>query len=114
MAKNIVDDTARVKNIIENIDFCIENIKNVTENEFKEDLKIQYALCMSLQIICENANHITDETKNKFKEVPWKKIKTTRNIISHEYGALNILSVYDTIKEDLPDLKEKLKAILNE
>ena len=31
MAKNIVDDTARVKNII-------ENIKNVTENEFKEDL----------------------------------------------------------------------------
>lgn len=67
---------------------------------------------MSLQIICENANHITDETKNKYSDIPWNEMKTTRNIISHEYGALNILSVYDTIKEDLPELKEKLLKIL--
>lgn len=112
MAKSIVDDKARINNIIENIDFCIKNIKNVSESEFETDLKIQYALCMSLQIICENANHISDETKNKYKDIPWNEIKTTRNLISHEYGALNILSVYDTIKVDLPDLKKKLELII--
>lgn len=112
MAKNIIDDKVRINNIIENIDFCIENIKNVSEKDFQDDLKIQYALCMSMQIICENANHITDETKNKYSDIPWNEMKTTRNIISHEYGALNILSVYDTIKEDLPELKEKLLKIL--
>ena len=111
MANFVVDDEARIQNMIKNIDFCSENIKNVTEDEFTNNLKLQYALCMSLQIICENSNHITDETKNKAKEIEWSALKTTRNIISHEYGALNILSVYDTIKDDLPILKEKLNDL---
>ena len=113
MGKTSVDDKARINNMIENIDFCTENIKDITEDNFIKDIKIQYALCMSLQIICENANHISLNTKLKDSSIEWSTIKSMRNIISHEYGALNMSSVYDTIKQDLPDLKIKLEVLYN-
>lgn len=108
-----IEDIARIKNMITNIDFCCKYIDNVTWFNFNNDMLLQYALCMSLQIICENANHISNETKNIDETIPWNDIKTTRNIISHEYGALNILSIYDTIKNDLPNLKIKLIQLLD-
>lgn len=35
MAKSIVDDKARINNIIENIEFCIENIKMYQKKIFR-------------------------------------------------------------------------------
>ena len=35
-----------------------------------------------------------------------------RTLISHEYGALNLEIIYNTIKNDFPDLKEKLNRVL--
>lgn len=35
-----------------------------------------------------------------------------RTLISHEYGALNLEIIYNTIKNDFPGLKEKLNIVL--
>ena len=112
MAKTAVDDIERINTIIKNIDFCCEYSKKFTGIDFQNDIAVQYALCMGLQIICENANHITNETKEIAKDIPWKDIIKTRNIISHEYGALNLSMVFDTIKNDLPVLKNQLTSVL--
>lgn len=112
MAKTIIDDEERINTMIKNIDFCCEYAKNYTGIDFQNDIAVQYALCMGLQIICENANHISEETKKLNNEIAWKDILKTRNIISHEYGALNLSMVFETIKNDLPILKKQLIKIL--
>ena len=112
MAKTIIDDKARVENMITNIDYCIAKINSVKYEEFIENIDIRYAISMAMQIVCESAIHLTGETKNKYKDIEWNEMTTIRNIISHEYGALNLEIIYNTIKNDFPDLKEKLNRVL--
>ena len=113
MAKNKIDDIERIQTMINNIDFCCEHSKKITGVDFQNDTAIQYALCMALQIICENANHITEETKSLDVNIPWKDMTKTRNVISHEYGALSLSMIFDTIKNDLPKLKEELLKLID-
>ena len=108
MAKSKIDDIERIQTMINNIDFCNEHSKKITGVDFQNDIAVQYALCMALQIICENANHITEETRLLGANIPWKDMIKTRNVISHEYGALSLSMIFDTIKNDLPTLKEEL------
>lgn len=112
MAKNKIDDIERIQTMINNIDFCYEHSKKITGVDFQSDTAIQYALCMALQIICENANHITEETKSLAANIPWKDMLKTRNVISHEYGVVNLSMVFSTIKNDLPTLKEELLKLI--
>lgn len=113
MNKNFIDDKARINNMIKNIDFCIENTKDISENEYTANIKTQYALNMALQIICENANQITEEIKKLSPNTKWKEMRTTRNIISHEYGLIMLDALYDTLIDDLPQLKKELENILS-
>ena len=111
---NTITDKERIKVIDTNIDFCVKNSKNVDIKEFKENIKLQYSLVMALQIICENTNHLSIKTKNLDSSIPWNHISKTRNIISHEYGQLNLDMTLETIKTDLPDLQLKLKKVYKE
>ena len=112
MAKSVIDDKARIENMLTNIDYCIKKINSVKYEDFINDIDIRYAISMAVQIVCESAIHITNETKNEFKEIGWKEMSTIRNIISHEYGVLNLEIIYNTINKDLPRLKSQLETIL--
>ena len=107
-------DINTIKIILTNINYCIEWIDELDDIEFNNNKNSQYALCMALQIICENCNHISQDLKEKYSNINWKDISTIRNIISHEYGALDLSIVYKTIKNDLPVLKSQLEEVLND
>ncbi len=55
---------------------------------------------------------ITDELKSANPSIPWKPIIGFRNISIHEYFGVNLQLVWEIAKNDLPDLKEKMQAIL--
>ena len=55
---------------------------------------------------------ITDELKAANPSVPWKPIVGFRNISIHEYFGVNLQLVWEISKNDLPELKEKMQAIL--
>lgn len=111
MAKTIIDDKSRIENMITNIEYCIGKINSTEYADFVDNIDVRYAISMAVQIVCESAIHITNDTKNRFKEIEWKEMQTIRNIISHEYGALNLEILYNTIKDDFPVLKAKLEMI---
>ena len=59
-------------------------------------------------IVGEAAGRITGEYQEKHPEVPWRIMKNTRNVITHEYFGVKLNIVWDTIKKDLPPLKQAL------
>lgn len=67
------DDINTINYIINQIDVCSEFIKDLKLENFILDIKTCYAVSMALQVICENSNKITNETKNKNKSIEWKK-----------------------------------------
>ena len=56
----------------------------------------------------ENAKKLTDEFKQNRKNIPWTDIAGLRNRIVHDYGNVDLNIVYETLKNDIPDLLELL------
>lgn len=97
---------------------AIEKIQKYTEKisyeEFlKNDEKID-AVIRNLEIVGEAVKNIPNDIKQKYKEINWKDIMGMRNIIAHGYFGVDLEIIWKTIKEKLPELKNKTEEILKE
>ena len=61
--------------------------------------------------IAENNNKLSDDFKNRFKNVPWLAIKGMRNKIVHNYGVVDMSIVYDTVTNGIPLMYNELIKI---
>lgn len=75
------------------------------------DQLLKRGCARSFEIIREAVENISDEFKNKQKDIDWKKIAGTRDKIIHYYFGVNHKIVWQTIKEKLPELKGKIKIL---
>ena len=55
--------------------------------------------------------NIDEDFRNRYAEIPWKKIAGLRDVLIHEYFGGNMKRVWRVIKIDLPDLKSKISRI---
>ncbi|MCF7920254.1 MAG: DUF86 domain-containing protein [Candidatus Cloacimonetes bacterium] len=63
------------------------------------------------EIIGEAASKLSDEAKEFFKDIPWKKLTAIRNIIIHGYFTVDTEILYNTAVNDLKPLKTLLSEI---
>lgn len=64
------------------------------------------------EIIGEAVKHIPKNIKQKYRNINWGDIVGMRNIITHEYFGVDLEIIWKTIKEKLPELKNKIEEIL--
>lgn len=76
------------------------------------------ATCMRLQTIGETMKKVDAITNGKllvyYPETPWRKVIGLRNIILHEYLALDPESIFATVKDELSPLLITLHRLKNE
>jgi len=105
-------DYARLKHILDAI-AEIESYLIGTEYEaFLKNSMMRFACIKQMEIIGEASDHVSDEIKTKFSEIEWTQIKGMRNIFVHEYFGIDTRLVWEIVKHDLPDLKEKVTEII--
>ena len=61
--------------------------------------------------VAENSDKLTDEFKRQYASIPWRAMKGMRNRIVHEYGNVDLGVVYDTVRNDIPNLLLELNEI---
>lgn len=67
---------------------------------------------MCIVQIGELVAQLSDEAKQAAPAVPWRVIKDTRNFYVHAYGSIDISSVWETLKEDIPALGKACEELL--
>ena len=108
---NSKNDNYYLDKIIDDLSFIIEQTKEKTQNEIEENILLIDSIMLRIIQIAENNSHLSTDFKNKYKEIPWIAIKGMRNKIVHDYGSTNMDIVYDTVKNWIPQMYNKLVKI---
>ena len=89
-----------------------EYIGEMEFKEFKMNYMVVDAVVRNFEIIGEAAKNIPDQIKEKYPEIPWKKMYGLRNLISHEYFGVDYEMIWQIITEDLPQNMKDMSKIL--
>ena len=105
-------DEIRLKHVLDAIEEIETYLLEVEFPMFIENSMMRFACIKQMEIIGEASNHISNELKSKFTDVEWAQIVGMRNVFAHEYFGIDSSLVWEIIKNDIPELKEKIKLIL--
>ncbi|MBQ3647185.1 MAG: DUF86 domain-containing protein [Synergistaceae bacterium] len=105
LIKRMIGYCDDIYDLLEKFDYSFQ--KYLTKIEF------QYSCGMCLIQIGELAGKISDETVKANPQIAWRAIKAMRNIHAHDYGNVDHSIVWDSIENDVPDLRQKLLKLLN-
>ncbi len=72
------------------------------------------AVVRNLEIIGEAARQIPSEVRERYPEVPWRRVIGLRNVVVHEYFAVDVEIVWTVVRQSLPELKEALRRMMAE
>jgi len=104
------------KEYIKDILVACENILRYKEGYdfemFMHDRKTQDAIVRNIEIIGEAVKNISENLKEKYKEIEWKEIAKTRDKLIHSYFGIDLDIVWDIINIEIPRLKVQMKEII--
>jgi uncharacterized protein with HEPN domain len=101
-----------VVDIIDAIEKTESFVKGMNLEAFEKDAKTMFAVIRAFEIMGEAVKKIPTSVRNKYKGVPWKEMAGMRDKLIHEYFGIKPRVVWKTIKQDLPQIKPYLQAIL--
>jgi uncharacterized protein with HEPN domain len=97
---------------------CIDHLEsytnNVDEDSFLRNEEKKDACLTRIVMIGEYSARISDDLKDKFTDVEWQLMKSTRNYYVHVYRGVDWRRVWETIQKDIPPLKIKVEKILSQ
>ena len=110
---NMKNDTYYLSKIITDLEFIVKTFSPLTQKELEESEVLTDSIMFRLIQLSENSNKLSEKFKTQHNSVPWRAIKGMRNKIVHEYGDVDLSVVYNTVKNDIPDLLKILKATIS-
>lgn len=101
-----------LSDIDQNIEKAIDFVEGLTFDQFCQDQKTLYAVVRAIEIIGEAVKNIPDEIREQYPEVPWSSMAKMRDKLAHQYFGINENVVWDTVQNDLPELKPLIENVL--
>lgn len=102
-------DDIRLQHMLEAAEKAVEFVKDSERGHLNKDEKLMLALVRLIEIVGEAAKNISEETKQKYQQIPWKEIAGTRNRLIHGYFNVDLDIIWQILKKDLPFIIQQLK-----
>jgi len=106
------EDTAYLKHILDAITRIAEYTAGIEYEDFIENHLIQDGVIRQIEIIGEATKRISDEIKKEHLDIPWKDMAGMRGKLIHDYLGVDMDALWDTVENDIPTLKSKVKEII--
>ena len=98
------------------LDYAKETLTFIGEYEYSDfmaDRKTIAACAFAISQIGELSNSISDEARTSHTNIPWRSLRGMRNRIVHDYDHVDYMVMWSTLTQSIPELIEKLSAIIS-
>ena len=108
------DESVYLRHILDafvQIEFYMDD---VSHEEFLQNRLLQDGVIRQLEVMGEAARNLSDDLRNEYPQIPWRQMIGLRNRMAHAYFNVDLQIVWEIVRGDIPDPKEKIERILNE
>ena len=106
---NVKNNAYYIQKIKKDLGFIVAHMRNVDLEELNANEILLDSMLFRMIQISENAKKLTDDYKMSHRYVPWSALSGMRNRIVHDYGNVDLSVVYETLKNDIPELLKLLE-----
>jgi len=82
--------------------------------DLDSDVMLQLALTRAVEVIGEAASRVSEVSRRRHPDIPWRDMVGMRNRLIHGYEAVDLNLLWDTVTTDLPPLIKALERMLGE
>ena len=81
---------------------------------FLDDRMRQDATLRKLEVIGQAVKNLSEDTKSRQPEIPWKQIAGMRDKVIHDYFGVNLEIVWAVVQKELPKLRVAVEGLLKD
>lgn len=109
-----VKDRGRLEHILNAINGILTDKDLYTLEQLKSNTLVFYGFSKYVEIIGEAVYMLSKEFRESHTEVNWRLIEKMRHVLVHGYYTIDPESLWDTIQNDISELKPWIEKYLEE
>jgi len=110
MKKN---DSVYLRHILNSIERIEDYTEGMEKDDFLSSNLVQDGTIRQIEIIGEATKNLSKNIREKYSQISWSDIAGMRDRLIHHYFGVNLNAVWNTVKIDLPILKDEILVILD-
>ena len=79
-------------------------VEDSTEEDFRANTEKQDAVVSRIEIIGEATVHLSEETRRSIPELPFRRMRGMRNIVTHDYANVDLRIVWEVATVHVPEV----------
>jgi uncharacterized protein with HEPN domain len=101
--EDILEASKRIEDYISGVEF----------QDFIADSMRVDAVLHNFTVLGEAVRSVPPDVRDLYPSIEWQGIVRVRNIVTHAYFGVSLDIIWDIIKNELPQLRDAVKAILS-
>jgi uncharacterized protein with HEPN domain len=101
-----------LEHIQDQTEYLIEASRDLSKDDFLKSQTLILAFERSLEIFGEAVGQLDASFKDDHTDIPWRKIRGLRNIVTHVYWEVDYDIIWQVVTVEIPRLKQQVDDLL--